>query len=388
MNYDATLPRLNAIRQQTLGWIGNPQGLSLRAARSLMDQLMAVPDFFDMECARSLLRDLQRCATGDGFSLRDTRRYFNNPRSDTLISLLSAPYAKPMGLEYLKFELLPVDPALRKYATNVMPIVVRESTEGLIPVHTVAIFPENHMGAVQEPGDKIYYLINKFASRHHKLTQRIVEHLTTDDSFQHLRDAGYPAIERATVYWVWMHEYHHQRVGDLPIPAFLKLKSSRPLAGLEELRVDVASALALLDDGDAFQVSTAFLFEFILAERLLRYGVDGVSFDAEGQAWPSYDALSSYMFFNLLKRRGALEIVDGKIHLNGTLVPTLRGILRDILDLESLIRQAPLAQVKAALLDFVHDALEVPGPVQHYAHRHYDHMRVALTRLKVAVAMA
>ena len=94
------------------------------------------------------------------------------------------------------------------------------------------------------------------------------------------------------------------------------------------------------------------------------------------------------MFFNLLKRRGALEIVDGKIHLNGTRVPTLRGILRDILDLESLIRQAPLAQVKAALLDFVHDALEVPGPVQHYAHRHYDHMRVALTRLKVAVAMA
>lgn len=382
------LPRLNLIRQQTLSWFQGAGSLSLREARSLMDRLMTVPDVLDIACARSLVRDLQRCAAGHGFSLRETRHYFNNPGSDTLISLLSAPYAKPMGLEYLKFELLPVDPALKKYATNVMPIVVRESTEGLEPVHTVAIFPENHVGAVQEAGDKIYYLINKFAHRHHQLTQRIIEHLTTETSFGRIRGADYLATEQATVYWVWMHEYHHQRVGDLPIPTYLTLKSSRPLAGLEELRVDIASALALLDDPAPFHTDTGQLFEFILAERLLRYGVDGVRFDADGQAWPSYDALSSYMLFNLLRRRGALEVIDGKIHLTASLVPTLRAILREILALESLIRESPVERVKEALMDFVHEALEVSGPIRHYAHRHYDHMRVTLTRLKVPLAMA
>ncbi len=382
------LSHFNAIRAQTLGLFDAPAAVDAQRSRALMAQLNAVPGILDIECASHLLADLQRCASGEAFALRETRGYFNQPASDTLISILSAPYARPMGLEYLKFGVLPVDPALRKYETNVMPVVIREATDGLLPVHTVAIFPENHVGATQQPGDKIYYLINKFAHRHHQLTQRIIEHLTTPDSFAALRGASYAEIEQATVYWVWLHEYNHQRVGDLPIPAYLKLKSSRLLAGLEELRVDIGSALMLLDDASSFQGRSRFLFEFILSERLLRYGVDGLAFDDEGQAVPSYDALSSYMFFNLLRRHGAIEVVGGAIDVQDNFVPALRAILAHIQAIEARIHRLPLEQVRSDMLDFVLAALETSGPTLHYQHAHYDTMREALLALGVAVAMS
>ncbi|HEX7688956.1 MAG TPA: DUF6421 family protein [Burkholderiaceae bacterium] len=383
----STLSSLNAIRARTLGLFDQSDAVGPVECRELIDRLNAVPGIRELECAGRLLDDLRRSADGEPFSLRETREYFNAPTSDTLVSLFSAPYARPLGLEYLKFDLLPADPSLARYETNVMPVVVRESTDGLLPTHTVALFPENHVGAIQQPGDKIYYLINKFAARHHRLTQRIVEHLTTPDSFREIRGATYEQIEKATVYWVWLHEYNHQRVGDLPIPAYLKLKSSRALAGLEELRVDIGSALILLDDAPSFDGKSGFLFEFILAERLLRYGVDGVALDAEGRANPSYDALSSYMFFNLLKKHRALEVVDGRIRLLGNFVPALRAILAGIRVVEARIHDAPLEQVKAEMLEFVSQSLETSGSIAHYRHAHYDDMRERLLRLDVEVAM-
>lgn len=223
MSAMTTLSSLNAIRAKTLGQFGPLTAIGPQVARDMMEMLGAVPGIHEIECASRLLNDLRRSAAGGPFSLCETLAYFNDPNSDTLISIFSAPYATSLGLEYLKFNLLPVDPALSKYATNVMPIIVRESTDGLLPVHTVAIFPENHVGAIQHSGDKIYYLINKFAARHYNLTQRIIEHLTTPDSFRDIRGAAYGEIEEATVYWVWLHEFNHQRVGDLTIPAYLKL---------------------------------------------------------------------------------------------------------------------------------------------------------------------
>lgn len=388
MNHSTTLSRLNAIRAQTLGRFHRPEHIDRHATRALIDQLQAVPGLPGLACAQRLLEDLQRCSRGQGFSLSATRGFFNQPTGDTLISLLSAPYARPMGLEYLKFETLVADPALRAYQTHVMPIVMREATDGLLPVHTVAIFPENHVGAQQQAGDKIYYLINKFAQRHHRLTQRIVQHLTDQDAFEAIRGASYEAIERATVYWVWLHEYHHQRVGDLPIPDYLKLKSSRALAGLEELRVDIASALLLLDDAAAFQGQARFLFEFILSERLLRYGVDGVAFDALGQPNPSYDALSSYMLFNLLRKHGALTVINGQIGLRDNLVPALRAILAEISGIEARVHHLPLAQLRLDMLGYVAAALDTPCVDARYRHAHYDHMRAELRRLDVTVAMA
>ncbi|WEE75374.1 hypothetical protein LZ683_14355 [Comamonas testosteroni] len=387
MKSTTLLSSLNAIRAKTIGLFDRPDTIGPTECRELIDCLDAVPGLKEFECANRLLDDLRRSVGGEPFSLRETREYFNAPASDTLVSIFSAPYAKPLGLEYLKFDLLPADPALSRYATNVMPIVLQEATDGLLPAHTVALFPENHIGMLQQPGDKIYYLINKFAARHYKLTQRIIEHLTTADSFREIRGASYEEIEKATVYWVWLHEYNHQRVGDLPIPAFLKLKSSRALAGLEELRVDIGSALILLDDAASFDGKSGFLFEFILAERLLRYGVDGVTFDASGRSSPSYDALSSYMFFNLLSKYRALELVNGRIRLLGNFICALRAILAEIRVVEARIHDAPLEQVREEMLDFVFRSLKAADTVNHYRHAHYDDMRARLRLLDVEVEM-
>src|SRR5262249_13783486 len=133
----------------------------------------------------------------------------------------------------------------------------------------VALFPENHIDGVQALDDLIFYFINKFVERHKRITRKMLDAVVAPEAFPLLRGASDEDIERASCWWVRLHEYHH-RQGDMPIhiPEFLRAKSLKPLAGLEELRVDVSGMLACLHNDKLPAKDASLAFQFILAERL------------------------------------------------------------------------------------------------------------------------
>jgi hypothetical protein len=150
-------------------------------------------------------------------------------------------------------------------------------------------------------------------------------------------------MEKASTYWVWLHEYHH-RQGHMPISKYLKIKSLKPLAGLEECRVDVSAMLVCLNDKSLPAHDAALAYEFILSERLLRYSVQGVK--------PNYDAISSQLLFNYLLENRGLSLRKGIIHLESNLPLVLAAFLEEINKIESFIHQEEAKTVQQRLLVF------------------------------------
>ena len=172
----------------------------------------------------------------------------------------------------------------------------------------------------------------------------MITSIVADGLFQELSYATYSEIEQASVYWVWLHEYYH-RQGFLPIPKYLGIKSLKPLAGLEEMRVDVCSIITCLEDKDLARNQAEFVSKFILAERLLRYAVEGIP-------KPDYDAIASQLLFNFLQQHGGLVIHDMKIHFTDKLHLVLKKLLQKIDEIESGIHEKTEKEVQKDLLNF------------------------------------
>lgn len=311
----------------------------------------------NLKCSQYLLDDIECMIVDNSLNLNKTKLHINASECNFIFSIFNAPYTPSLGVEAFYFEKIQVDEVLHKYQTNVLPILIKEASKGFFSAHTVALFPENHISGEQLIGDKIFYFVNKFALRHANTTQKILKKMVTSSSFNKLKAISYQEIESAVVYWVWLHEYHHQTQGFLPIPKYLKLKSIKILAGLEELRVDLGSMLLCVESYSTMGNMSEFVFQFILSERLLRYGTDGVQFNINGSENPSYDALSSYMFFNYLIENNGISIQNNKIHLNDNLINVLKELLQKIYAIEALISTKSETEVKEELLNFSHKLL-------------------------------
>ncbi|MET7654516.1 MULTISPECIES: DUF6421 family protein [unclassified Streptomyces] len=322
-------------------------------------------------CSRSLRRlpavqafldDLDTFRPGG--RLEATKAHINNRVDRHVFSLFDATYFPRLNLDYLTYDTLPTDPYLaERYASNTMPVNITGKTTGFGSRVVVALFPENHLDGIQRPDDLIFYFIDKFVARHNKVTRLLVDEVMEPGSFPLIQGAPDLKIEQASSWWVRLHEYHH-RQGDMPIPEFLPAKKSKALAGLEELRVDVSGMLVCLHDGELPAAEAQAAYEFILAERLLRYAVEGIP-------RPNYDAVASQLLFNYLESHGGIRLVDGRIRLTPGLPGVLRAFLSEIEAIEAHIHQEPVEAVKARLLEFTHGYTSYDAQARDYRHIPY-----------------
>ncbi len=290
------------------------------------------------------LNDIEEMLTTKQITLKNTKSYINTHDSNFIFSMFNVPYSPSMGIESIFYEKLLIHPYLENYKTNVMPVNITAESAGFNPLSIVALFPENHIDGKQDSGDKIFYFINKFVKRYHIFTHKTINNFVDPGQLQILRKADNRQIEEACVFWVWLHEYNHQH-GFLPIPQYLQLKSKKVLAGLEELRVDLASMIICLENRESLGKMAELVFEFIFAERLLRYGIEGVPI-------PTYDALSSYIFFNYLNAHHGIILKDNIIQLSPDLPKVLRELLDEINYIESLIITSSQTSVQKQLINF------------------------------------
>jgi hypothetical protein len=150
----------------------------------------------------------------------------------------------------------------------------------------------------------------------------------------------------------------------MPIPEYLSCKSSKPLAALEEMRVDVLSMLACLNDEQLPREEALFAYEFILAERLLRYAV-------EGYPRPNYDGVASQILFNYLREAGAIRLRDGLIHLTPSLPDALAAFADDVAAIEARVHSQPPETVRRDLLAFANHYANVDRTTNDYDHLPY-----------------
>jgi hypothetical protein len=142
---------------------------------------------------------------------------------------------------------------------------------------------------------------------------------------------------------------------------YLDAKELKPLAGLEELRTDVSSVLACLNDVRLPACEAQLTYEFILAERLLRYAVEGIP-------RPKYDAVASQVLFNYLLKNRGISLHNERIRLRSDLPAVLDNFLQEIHSIERQIHSTSVAEVRADLPEFTNCYTEYDEEARDYRH--------------------
>jgi hypothetical protein len=290
-----------------------------------------------------------------------TKQCINAGESRYVLSLFDSSYFPSLSLDCFTYTTLEVhDDLPRCFKSNACPVIMGHHSLGFGARTVVALFPENHIDRRQDTNDRVFYFIDKFVERHQRITQKMLKYIVDSDDLDTVRRATHSDMQRAACHWVWLHEYHH-RQGNLPLPQYLCVKSLKPLAGLEELRVDIEGMLVCRAGCHLSPELAELTFQFILSERLLRYPV-------EGRLRPNYDAVASQMLFNYLCSCGAITVEGGLIHLKRSLPSALRELLDAINAIERGMDQANPFSVQQPLLNFVHRYVERDPASLDYRH--------------------
>jgi hypothetical protein len=345
---------LGPTADQTTQWLLQGNHTALASSVSQAD----VPEDF----RKAILEDLRSHAAGDmqpGHS--EVKRLVNAMASGHIYGLFHAPYFPSLGLDGLKYEPLPLPeyPSLC-FPSPVVPVNIVQATPGFYDRVVVALFPENHIDGIQTSKDKIFYFINKFTERHIARTRPIIQAFTEPGLFDAVEALCDKGIAEASVHWVWLHEHFH-REGPAPLPEYLDIKSYRPLAGLEECRVDMEAICRIHDTPNIPRDKVDEICLFILAERLLRYSVEGIP-------KPNYDAIGSQVLVNFLKRAGHLWIRNGRLGLSSEYILGLEDFVSKIRSIESRLETQHRSNVKKTLLEFVNSHMNMPYESSSYRH--------------------
>ncbi|WP_088503030.1 DUF6421 family protein [Burkholderia ubonensis] len=312
-----------------------------------------------VQCLIDDLRDFD-----SGSKLIRTKAHINEKRDRNICSLFSSSYFPTLGLDFLTYEPLQVNEQLAKrYPSMTTPVRIARMSTGFEAREVVAIFPENHLDGIQKQDDLIFYFIDKFVARHRRITRKLLENITVEDDFPVVHHVSDRQIEEAACHWVWLHEYYH-RQGPLPVPKYLWMKSLKPLAGLEELRVDLSGMIACIEDSTLPRDLAELTWQFVLAERLLRYSVEGIP-------KPNYDAVGSQVLFNFLLENGGIYLERGCIRLSATLPGAIKLFLMKIDEIERLILIQDPLEVQRLLLDFVNRYAGFDPATGDYSHVDY-----------------
>ncbi|WP_341720550.1 DUF6421 family protein [Micromonospora sp. FIMYZ51] len=361
MSHDDTesevIDEVNAIREKIAGSRGSFRDQHF--LDQLAQQIADAPHLGRLTIAQALVDDLRGYAATP--RLAAVKEHINEGRDQRIFSLFDASYFPSLSLDYLTYETLPTNPHLAtRYASPTMPVNITSGSTGFDSRVVVALFPENHIDGIQQGDDLIFYFINKFVERHNRITRKMIDAVMGEGSFPLLRGVDDRTVEQASSWWVRLHEYHH-RQGDMPIPEYLPIKKLKPLAGLEELRVDVSAMLVCLDDPHLPAEQARLAYEYILAERLLRYAVEGIP-------RPNYDAVASQLLFNYLSGHGGIELRGGLIHVHPRLPAVLAQFLGEIERIEQRVHTKPAEEVQQDLFAFTNQYTDYDPDAKDYRH--------------------
>jgi len=295
-----------------------------------------------------------------------TRAAIDENESTLIIGALQNPYNQLLGLDCLICEQLTPDVEFfQKYPGSFARVIaLKASSNGFLPNSCVAIFGEHFVTPVGvEQDNKACYFVDRFVARYHRVTKSLMARFIDPSSLLLARSAGDDIILRAMCVWLHMHEYSH-RLGFMPLPKHLDVKTSRDAASVEELRVDILTVLSCFEMFEQGHPDAAAFAEIVFTERCFRYAVQ---YDIN----ENYDARGCAILFNWLVSMGAIK--DGH---NGlvvapfpALVAALRTIISTIDNLEATLtgeNRSVNAQQKTRL---VRSYLDWKGPsikyVQH-----------------------
>lgn len=310
---------------------------------------------------QAMLLDLEYQANTGVATSQHCKQVINSRKYDELYGLFDASYFPSLGFDGIKFKPLPL-PTYDGFTLDspVVPIKVTNATEGFMAPAVVALFPENHFGGVQKANDKIFYFIDRFAARHINKTKLILSKFVNEGTFSRVKDFTLEEAEDYSVHWIWLHEYFH-RVSPAPVPEYLDMKSYKPLAGLEESRVDMMAVRFIYEKSNLPKEKATKICEFILAERLLRYAVEGIPN-------PNYDAIGSQVLANFLKNNGYLKISNNKLSIADDYMEGVYKFTDKIHDLEKYVESESRENVKGRLIEFVNSNLNMAYSSRQYLH--------------------
>jgi len=296
--------------------------------------------------------------------LSHTKAHINSQNDRMIISLFSSRYYPSLSLDCLEYRCIDGDNAVAAaYPSKAVAVAIQNRSAGFGDRVVVALFPENHIDATQHSDDLIFYFVDKFVERHRRITSVLLRKIVSDQSFCLIRNLCDREVELASATWVRLHEYHHH-TGPMPIPEYLMFKRPKPLAGLEELRVDILAMLCCLQREGIPSPLAEMTFEFILSERLLRYSIEGIP-------EPNYDAVASQFLFNFLREHGGIELKGKLIRILPELPNVLRALLDCIRGLETLVKEIGPPQVQQELLKLIRTYTSFDEATRRYRHIEY-----------------
>jgi hypothetical protein len=224
--------------------------------------------------------------------------------STILFGNFNCPYHPYLNLEVCSINDVKPSIKLEKKFESIRCVVQNEATEGIKNSQVVAIFPENFKGRVVQANDPVFYFVNKFSERHFKHTRPFIANSRLKDFFADVTKTDESKTFELIANWVHIHELSHRK-GPMPIPQYLKEKSGKFSAAMEELRADLGVIqYCLINNSDEARLTSLY----VLCERLLAYPLfrDRNNFDAISSVFlwkyfeeseffesPSFDQLSN-----------------------------------------------------------------------------------------------
>lgn len=281
----------------------------------------------------AFLADLRKCAASGQLDFSESRDFALGSPSGLVLSVFSAPYNEHLGLDAFAYRPVEIEAFLSQHFPDsaALAVTLLGFTAGFAHEESVALFPENFIADREpSPDHKIFYFVDRFRQRFETVTLPAL-HFGTGTGFETLLDLLPSEVISLSAAWVHLHEYFHKK-GFLPLPAFLKLKSTKTAAALEEVRVDAASILACAHHAQRGEHRAATIAQFILAERLLRYPL----MSSPDQ---NYDSRSSQLLLQYLCSHEAAFIEGGKLSIDWATLPhVLKQLLVLVNKYESRLR--------------------------------------------------
>jgi hypothetical protein len=247
--------------------------------------------------------------------------YLSDKSSTVVFGSFECSYHPYLNLECA--EISEIEPSLNftKFE-HIRCVTQAKTTKGLENEQVVAIFPENFANRVVNFNDPVYYFVNKFSNRHHKFTQPFISKSPIASFLKPVIGIEDHKTYQLIANWVHLHEQAH-RTGPMPIPQFLKEKSGKLSAALEELRADLGVMKYCLIEASEESLLTAL---YVFAERLLAYPLfrERTNFDAISSVifWKHLREVEFFADQNLMKLLSAVEGLNTVI--NATEIDSLK----------------------------------------------------------------
>jgi hypothetical protein len=318
-------------------------------AQALADTLAP---FDDLAVPRAFRADLLEFAdTGEAPRYSRAQLAAHIQPAGLILGIFSAAYNGALSLEAIAYEHAVLPPFVRRIPSSAVPILVRSHTSGFDNGRYVALFPEEVSGSVLNAmkQDKAFYFIDRFTRRSMETSVPIACRFPGSTVARLFAELTPPRAEELATTWVWLHEHFH-RVGPLPLPSALEIKRTRSGGALEELRTDLRTIIGATD-GLIAPEHAADLANYVLGERLLRYGMEGNPAD-------DYDARSSHIFFGMLQKAGALGGKPLEACLDATtLLRFVAAIVHDIEAFEEQVKGMPCVEARRLYADYAESFL-------------------------------